>query len=206
MYVLTSVVVGIRICKLSKRNLFFAEHEIKIDCEGIRSWEYKWPWKIKYEMTLLITTLVASSLEMFPFILICIQLSTPTKLNPLFSMLFESRPQSEHWIMRFLQFFFQIFLSCSQALPVVEHSSTRSINIIQNSPIYDQCQTHTAHILVLPWEKVSLDDYNDTLQPKWEFQVVFHLLLLWLVLVYPNQPLKGNLTWNGLGISLKSSA
>ena len=146
MYVLTSVVEFVNYL-----NAIFSLPNIKIniDCEGIRSWEYKWPWKIKYEMTLLIATLEASSLEMFPFILICIQLSTPTKLNPLFSMLFESRPQSEHWIMRFLQFSSNFFImqpgfACSGTFKHKIYLWVGiDINIIQNSPIYDQCQTHS---------------------------------------------------------------
>ena len=161
-------------------------------------------------MTLLITTLEASSLEMFPFILICIQLSTPTKLNPLFSMLFESRPQSEHWIMRFLQFSSNFFImqpgfACSGTFQHKSYLSwdwyqyhTKLSNLwsMPNSLIFWYClgNRFIRMILTIPCNR------NES------FKVVFPLLLLWLVLVYLNQPLKGNLTWNVLGVSLKSSA
>ena len=42
-----------------------------------------------------------------------------------------------------------------------------------NSPIYDECQTQSAWVLTLPWERAHQDNSNDTPQPICEFQASF---------------------------------
>ena len=69
-------------------------------------------------------------------------------------------------------------------------------NIGHNSPIYDECQTQSAWVLALPWERAHQDNSNDTPQHMCEFQVCFPLL--WIK-AYPCFILilsKGKLTWN----------
>ena len=64
----------------------------------------------------------------------------------------------------------------------LHQSTSKEIRINQikerwhNSPIYDECQTQSAWVLALPWERTHQDDSNDTPQPICEFQVNFPLL------------------------------
>ena len=48
-----------------------------------------------------------------------------------------------------------------------------SFSSTHNSPIYNECQTKSAKVLVLPWKRAHQDNSNDTPQPICEFQVSF---------------------------------
>ena len=50
------------------------------------------------------------------------------------------------------------------------------MNMLHNSPIYDECQTQSAWVLALSWKRAYQNDSNDTPQPICEFQVDFPLL------------------------------
>ena len=51
----------------------------------------------------------------------------------------------------------------------------KSSNFLLLGP-YNECQTQSAWVLVLPWERAHQDDSNDTPQSIREFQVGFPLL------------------------------
>ena len=51
-------------------------------------------------------------------------------------------------------------------------SSTTTQELLKephNSPIYDECQTQWAKVLILPWKWAHQDDSNDTPQPLGEW-------------------------------------
>ena len=65
-------------------------------------------------------------------------------------------------------------------------------NGMHNSPIYDECQTHYAWGLILPWKRAHQDNSNDTPQPIPEFQVGFPLLRIRINQDKPKSTVKGS--------------
>ena len=76
--------------------------------------------------------------------------------------------------------FILVYCSCSTSIRLAKNLYLKVIlkNGSHNSPIYDECQTHSAWVLTLPWEWAHQDDSNDTPQPIGEFQ--FDFPLLWI--------------------------
>ena len=66
------------------------------------------------------------------------------------------------------------------------------------SPIYNECQSQSAWVLALPWERAYEDDSNDTPphNPNVNFKVASLYRGLRLILVYPVILSKGKLIWN----------
>ena len=81
-----------------------------------------------------------------------------------------------------------------KTIPTIPHNLYMSLHIrsAHNAPIYGECQTQSAKVLTLPWERAHQDISNDTPQLICECQVDFPLL--WIK-DYPNpQQREVNLT------------